>query len=182
LDTQSASSKTEFKINASFIKHGVFFLTVSALLFGTKSSSGEFYGIPIPPMLTLSNVLGTIAIVFSAICIVATFWKWLADHLRPLLDRDTQGSWSTFIVRYPYWLVFWMVYTIGWLKALPVIMDLANKPGVYAVFYVGFLWFLIIPAIWFMGPSVQAVRLGIKTTRFTIRFVSNSRLWNKIFR
>jgi hypothetical protein len=181
LDTQSVSSKTGFKINASFIKQGVFFLTVSALLFGTKSSSVEFYGIPIPPML-LSNVLGAIAIVFSAICMVATFWERLAKRLRLLLDRDEQVGWYKFFVSYPYWLIFWLVYTIGWLKALPAIMDLANKLGVYGVFYVGFLWFLIISAVWFMGPSVQAVRLGIKTTRFTIRLVSNSRLWNKIFR
>jgi len=169
-------------MNTVFIKHGVYFLTVGALLFATTPSSWELYGIRIPAMVTPSQVLGAIAIVFSAVCMAATFWKRLAAHLDHLLKDEIELSPYTSFVRFAYWLLFWVIYTIGWLRALPGIMDLDNKVGVYAVFYVGLLWFLIIPAVWLGRPTVRAVRPGVRAACSGVRSVSRSKLWRRVFR
>jgi len=84
------------------------------------------------------TALGIIAILISLAFIVAVFCKRLACKLEEILKSQFS---------YIYWVIFWIVYSVGWVQGL------SNIPADRFVFqvalWIGFVLFLIIPAAWF---------------------------------
>jgi len=82
------------------------------------------------------KTLGIVALLTSLVFMVAVFWKWLADKVENFLEGQFQ---------YTYWLIFWFVYIIGWLKGLT---SIPTEGLVFEIVsLVGFAWFLVIPII-----------------------------------
>jgi hypothetical protein len=79
-------------------------------------------------------VLGYISLAISIIFMIAVFWKWIAVKLTEFLEGQFQ---------YLYWVIFWTVYIIGWMKGI------SNIPSqeIAWPFLVGFAWFIIIGII-----------------------------------
>jgi hypothetical protein len=91
--------------------------------------------IPLIPVFGYKG-LGLVFLGVSVVFIVAVFWKWLAKSVTNIID----GRFQVF-----YWIVFWLVYVIGWLKGLSGIPP--QSVTFPFAFYIGFIWFLIIAII-----------------------------------
>jgi hypothetical protein len=50
-----------------------------------------------------------------------------------------------------YWIIFWFVYSIGWLKGFLSVP--AGSLASNLVFYIGFVWFIIIAIILLRSPG-----------------------------
>jgi len=88
-----------------------------------------------PPVPLVAQIM---TLVISAIFIIAVFWKWFSGKLTELL----KGPFNAF-----YWMVFWIVYIIGWLKGLSSVSG--ESPAFPLVVLLGIIWFLIITLIYF---------------------------------
>ena len=90
---------------------------------------------PIPAVpACVFTTLGIIALLTSLAFMVAVFCKWLAGKLENFLERQFQHT---------YWLIFWLVYILGWLKGLSSIP--AEGFAFKIVFWIGVAWFFVIP-------------------------------------
>ena len=68
---------------------------------------------------------------------VAVFWKWLAGKLDNFFTGQLQSI---------YWMIFWLVYIVGWSKGLSSV-----PVGSFAfrlVLWLGLGWFLIIGIVY----------------------------------
>ena len=94
---------------------------------------------PIPAVpVYFFTALGTIALLTSLAFMVAVFWKRLASKLENFLEGQFQ---------YTYWIIFWLVYILGWLKGLS---GIPTDGFVFRIVYwIGFAWFFVIPIIMF---------------------------------
>jgi hypothetical protein len=81
-----------------------------------------------------SMFLGKFACAVSGVFIIAVFWKWLSEKLFEFIDGPLQ---------YGYWAVFWMVFSIGWLKGMNTIASTDSSWP----FIIGYIWFFIIGII-----------------------------------
>jgi hypothetical protein len=88
---------------------------------------------PIPTMhVWVFKGLGIVTFLASLVFMVAIFYQRWADKLHNYL-KDQQ---------YTYWVIFWVVYTVSWLKGL---ISIPPETFIFKmVFYVGFVWFLVI--------------------------------------
>jgi hypothetical protein len=97
---------------------------------------------PIPAMpVCFFTAIGIIALLASLAFMVAVFWRRLADKILKNFLKD----------RFIYWMIFWFVYTIGWLKGLLSVP--AESFAFPLVFYIGFVWFLVIGIVTLKAAS-----------------------------
>ena len=100
--------------------------------------------------------LGIIALALSISFMVAVFWKQLAARMEGVLEERARSRWQAFI-QYLYFVVFWLVYTVGWLKGLSAIPAERFIFGV--VFWFGFIWFLVIPVAFLIIPITHRIKV-----------------------
>ena len=105
----------------------------------------EIFTIPIQ----IYTALGIIAVVVAFSLVVTMFWKQLRVKLRSLLQRVLKSWWQSIsrLLKWLHWVVFWLVYIAGWLQGLSRIP--AEGVNFEIAFWIGFVWFWIIPIVWF---------------------------------
>lgn len=82
------------------------------------------------------TALGIITLMASLAFMVAVFCKRLASKLENFLEGQ---------LRYTYWVIFWLVYILGWLKGLSSVPT--DEFAFRVVYWIGFAWFFVIPII-----------------------------------
>ncbi len=92
---------------------------------------------PIPATpICLFTALGMVVLLTSLAFMVAVFWKPLASKL----ENFSEGQ-----LQYTYWIIFWLVYIVGWLKGLSSIPT--EGFAFRIVYWIGLAWFFVIPII-----------------------------------
>ena len=133
-------------INWQIMSNGILLFLFSLILLAVKQRTFSIFGYEIWEIPSLLyQTIGLIALILSLIFMVAIFYKPLAGRLESLLTGMPKSYWHSFI-GWLYWVIVWLVYSVGWLKGLSSIS--ADKPTFHVAFWVGFLWFLVIGFIW----------------------------------
>ena len=86
--------------------------------------------------------MGIISLIVSISLMVVTFQKGASIALKRLLEEGPKPRWQAFIQLF-YFVVFWLVYISGWITGLSNMA--ANSFEFQIAFWVGFVWFIIIP-------------------------------------
>ena len=153
----STEQKESQPINSRMLSHGVLLFFFSLVLLAVKQPSTpvifgfELFTFPIWSY----TALGIIAVVISLLFMIAVFWNWLRDRLENFL-KERQGSRWGAIIEYLYFVVFWLVYTVSWLKGLSFIPT--DEFIFDVVFCFGFIWFLIIPVAFLIIPITHKIK------------------------
>jgi len=138
---------------------GVLLFSFAALLFAFKPAENvwsfhfdEHHFVPIVTMPNLGYwILGAIAIGMSLFFIIMAF----RDSWSQRVETFISG-----VAHYPWFVVFYFVYTMSFLNAVGKIVSIAPPEWiVYLFFYFGFLLFLLIPVICFLElPKLKSRR------------------------
>jgi len=139
--------KSSQPINRHILSDGILLFLFSLILFGVKPSTLVIFGFEIFAFPIWSYMaLGIIALALSISFMVAIFWKQLAARMESVLEERSRSHWQAFI-QYLYFVVFWLVYIVSWLKGLSAI---PAEQFIFSVaFGIGFIWFFVIPITWF---------------------------------
>jgi hypothetical protein len=89
------------------------------------------------PVISVTGI-GILSCIFSGLFVLAVFCKWLNEKLTQIIE----GS-----LRSPYWMLYWFVFTIGWIKGMALIPP--DSIGQVIGGYLGFIWFLVVMLIMF---------------------------------
>ena len=144
---ESTKRKENQSINSRMLSHGVLLFFFSLILLAVQPRTLVLFGFEIFTFpIWFYTALGIIALTVSVSFMIAIFWKWLAVRLENFLEVRPPSHWQ-YSIQYLYWVVFWLVYTVGWLKGLSSIP--AQGSTFEIAFWFGFVWFLIIPIAWF---------------------------------
>ncbi len=148
LGIQKSKRKTQSQPgNRHIVADGILFFLFGMILLAVEESTLTLFGIEIFAFPNwFHTALGIVAIIISLAFMLAIFWARLAEILRNLLKESEPRNWRSNIL-YLYFVMFWLVYTVGWLKGLSSIP--AEKFVFHLVFWFGFVWFFIIPIAWF---------------------------------
>lgn len=141
----------------ALLANGVLLFLFGLILLAVKQqSTPTIFGFEVlTPPLWLYTALGIIALVMSLLFMIAIFWRQMAGGLENLLKERRWGRWQD-IIQYLYFTVFWLVYTVSWLKGLSAISADGFIFGV--VFCFGFIWFSIIPIAFLIVPIVTIIK------------------------
>lgn len=143
----SRNQKQGQSINRHALSDGILLFLFSLILLGLKQSTLVLFGFEIFTFpIWLYTAFGVIALAMSVSFMIAVFWKRLAVILESFLEERPRSRWQGGI-KWLYWVIFWFVYLIGWLKGLSSIPT--EVFAFKAAFWIGFVWFLIIPIAWF---------------------------------
>ncbi|MFC2066797.1 hypothetical protein ACFLUO_07090 [Chloroflexota bacterium] len=148
-------------INWHIMSSGILLFLFGLILLAVKQSTVSIFGYEIWEISNLHyQVLGLIAIILSLIFSVAIFYESLAVRLERFLEGMPR-SYVQGVIKYLYcWLIFWLVYIVGWLKGLSGIP--ADSAAFHVAFWIGFIWFLVIGFAWFKGISWRRKRYHVK--------------------
>jgi hypothetical protein len=163
-------------ISVYLLPRGVLFLTFAAISFAMKPSEAKLWGLTIPIMPNeFYTALGIIAIIvsvsFMVAAMVAASSESRSEKIRKLLDGPKKDTpfWQISIqtgIQNLYYVIFYLVFVIGWLKAL-VLIPTDNASAFLAVFWVGFLWLIVI--------SLYLIFNSIRAQIFCFRALMNER-------
>jgi hypothetical protein len=135
------------------VSFGVLLFSFGVLLFGFKPKESGFdfsmdkqYYVPTVTVPVLVYwILGAIAIGMSLFFIIAASRRKWRESVEEFVNTKAY---------YPGFVVFWIVYIMGFLKGVAAVISVSPPAWVvYLVFYYGFILFLLIPVMYFKGLS-----------------------------
>lgn len=129
-------------INSVTLSHGIMLFFFGLILLGLQGRELVLFGFDIPTLpIEFYRALGIVAVLTSLLFMVAQFRKQLATRIEKFLEERPRSRWQGGI-KWLYWVIFWLVYTVGWLKGLSSVP--VESFAFPLVFYIGFVWVLII--------------------------------------
>jgi len=153
---RSAKRDANKPINGRMLSYGILFFLFSMVLLGLPEGTLTLFGRRIFTFPAgLYDAFGIIALVISVVFIVAVFRQRMATKLEEFLVERSQSRWQS-LAQYLYFVVFWFVYTIGWLRGLSVIP--AGELIFHVAFWFGAVLFFIIPSVFIFIPLVNRIK------------------------
>ena len=132
--------------NSYALAQGILLFFFAVILLGLQDSTIALFDHELTLPIWIYRALGIIAVAASISLMIAIFWKHLWVRLKSFLEKRPKPRWQGFI-QWLYWVVFWIVYIAGWLQGLSSIPT--GEVTFKVVFWIGFIWFWIIPMVWF---------------------------------
>jgi hypothetical protein len=91
------------------------------------------------------EIFGVVAIVLSLFFIIASFRKTWRERVEEFINTKAY---------YPSFVIFWIVYILGYVKGISSVISISPPTWVVLLaFYYGFILFLLIPIMYFIGLS-----------------------------
>ncbi len=135
------------------VSFGMLLFSFGVLLLGFKPKEIGFvfsidkqYSVPtVTAPVLVYWILGATAMGVSLFFIIAALRRKWRERVEEFVKTKAY---------YPGFVVFWFVYTMGFLKGVGAVISISPPAWVvYLVFYYGFILFLLIPVTYFKGLS-----------------------------
>jgi hypothetical protein len=153
------------------VSWGVLLFSFAIISFSYKPTTNEWgfgynsrYHIPfLKGPYIFYEILGVFAVIVSLVFIIASFRKKWSDRIEEYVSSKAY---------YPSFVIFWLVYLIGFLNGVGHVVSISPPTWVVGiVFYFGFFLFLIIPFMYFKGFSeITRKKNKAKIPKYKLRF------------
>jgi len=141
-------------ISSYVLSLGTLFFAFGLILLGLEPRPLVVYGCEIPTLpISVYRGLGIFALLVFIPLMITSFWREAPIRLERFLRELPRSRWQR-IVQWFYWVMFWVVYTSGWLKGLSNIS--AGGLPFHLALWVGFVGFWFVPI--FFGYNIYILR------------------------